>query len=44
MDIKCIDYCRRKNLDSKNIEEKLISGDAETLRLLGKIGNYGDML
>ena len=33
-----------KNLDSKNIEEKLISGDAETLRLLGKIGNYGDML
>ena len=33
-----------KDLNSENIDEKLNSDDAEVQRLLGIVGNYGDML
>ena len=33
-----------KNLNSNNIDNKIISNDREILRLLGEIGNYGNML
>ncbi len=33
-----------KNLDSGNIDKQLDSGDAEIKRMLGIVGNYGDML
>ena len=33
-----------KNINSENIDEYLEIGDSETLRILGEVGNYGDML
>lgn len=33
-----------KNLNSQNVDEYLNIGDSETLRMLGEVGNYGDML
>ena len=33
-----------KNLNSENVDEYLDIGDSETLRMLGEVGNYGDML
>ena len=33
-----------KNLTPENVDEYFEIGDSETLRLLGKIGEYGDMI
>ena len=33
-----------KNISSDNIDEYLNSNDSEVLRLLGEVGNYGEML